>query len=220
MEHNTGPAPFGARPGGDGWTPYGAYEGAEDSRLQEVDKKLDSKLFHMKGTTNWRSTSCNTRGKPRIRHPGTMRTRMHPRTKTTQDLGVRHGIVRTGNPGMEVATNNLAMKTSEEKEVKTGGMVKLEQAKYVSVHSTARTMPREGNSLEESMAICTIAINIMGKEKGPENTSMVLCTLEEKQTVRGESDHQVDWSGNRWRRTDPPNFRALQGGHTHQPSIT
>ena len=43
MEHKTRPTPYGAKPGGR-WTLYEDHEGVEDSRLQEVDQKLNSKL--------------------------------------------------------------------------------------------------------------------------------------------------------------------------------
>ena len=141
MEHNTIPIPYGVRPGEDGWTPYGAYEGVEDSRLQDVDQKLNSKLPHWEWTTTWRSTSCNTRGKPRTLQPWKTRTRI--RLGTRQDLRVRRELARTGNLDKEGATHHLVTKIREDKEVKVVRMSQPETAKcgHTKATKASSTVP-------------------------------------------------------------------------------
>ena len=63
-------------------TPYGTYEGVQDSRGQEVDSNSH--------TTTWRPSSCSTHGEPRDHHQWEPRTERCPRTKETQDLERTH----------------------------------------------------------------------------------------------------------------------------------
>ena len=109
-----------------------------------------------------------------------------------------------------------------EKAIAMVEMAQLSTAECVAVLSIAKFEETgEDDGLEDRMkqAMRSTVGNIMGKETA-QNTSTVLCTMQEEQPVMEEPE-QVYWDGNRWvgpaRRPFPPSPRPFQGGQQPQP---